>query len=135
MTRYSLDSNVVTAILKKDAVVLATLEERLKARHEIILCPYVYYEVRRGLLDLGGQKQLEALAAFVRPLSWLEFNREIWSVAAEGWASRKKTGSNHRDPDLLIAYHALHFGAVVVTRNTRHFEGYELGVENWHGGY
>jgi predicted nucleic acid-binding protein len=133
MARYSLDSNVVTAILKKHVAVLATLKARLKASHEIIVCPFVYYEVQRGLLDLGAQVQLKALASFVSPLRWLEFNREIWNAAAEGWVKAKKAGSTHLDPDLLIAYHAQHFEAVVVTRNMRDFQAYEVQVENWHG--
>lgn len=131
MPRYSLDSDIVTAILKKDEIVLAALRARLAANEEVIICPFVYYEVRRGLLDKGAQAQLEALRSFVEPLPWLEFNRDIWTAAAEGWAQAKKTGSHREDPDLLIAYHARHFGAVMVTSNARHYERFPVDVEDW----
>jgi predicted nucleic acid-binding protein len=99
--------------------------------NEIVVCPYVYYEIRRGLLQKDAQVQLSALASFVATLPWLEFNKEIWLLAAAMWASARSMGLHHRDPDLLIACHAQYFNAVVVTGNTRHFRAHAVGVENW----
>lgn len=134
MPRYSLDSNIISAILKKEQIVLDRLRAKLAGNDEVIVCPFVYYEVFRGLLDRGASKQLEALNSLVTLLSWLDFNRDIWAAAAEGWAKAKKAGSHHDDPDLLIAYHARHFDAVVVTANVRHFENFGVEIENWLSG-
>lgn len=131
MTRYSLDTDHVTAVLKKDKSVSAKLQSSLKLNNEIVVCPYVYYEIRRILLARNAQVQLSALASLVAPLPWLEFNKEIWLLAAETWASARSMGSHHSDPDLLIACHARYFNAVVVTANTKHFEVHAVGVENW----
>ena len=133
MARYSLDSNIVSAILKKrDEAVLSRYRTKLTSNDEIIICPFVYYEVYRGLLDKGAPKQLDALGSYVATSTWLEFNREIWNAAADGWAKAKKAGFHREDPDLLIAYHAKHFSAVMVTANTRHFEKFGIPTENWH---
>jgi tRNA(fMet)-specific endonuclease VapC len=131
MTRYSLDTDIVTAVLKKDKSVSAKLQSHLELNNEIVVCPYVYYEIRRFLLVRNAEVQLSALASLVAPLPWLEFNREIWLLAAKMWASARSMGSHHRDPDLLIACHALYFSAVVVTGNTKHFKVHAVGVENW----
>jgi predicted nucleic acid-binding protein len=133
VTRYSLDTDHVTAVLKKDRSVSAKLQSNLELKNEIVVCPYVYYEIRRILLARNAQMQLSALASLVAPLPWLEFNKEIWLLAAEMWASARSIGVHHQDPDLLIACHALYFNAVVVTGNTRHFKVHAVGVENWRG--
>jgi len=134
MTRYSLDSDIVSDILRKHEVVLGKLHTKINSNDEIIICPFVYYEVYRGLLDKGAQKQLEDLRFLIAPIPWLEFNKEIWNAAAEGWAKAKKVGSHLQDPDLLIAYHAKHFSAVMVTANTRHFKEFGIETENWRAG-
>jgi len=131
VTLYSLDSDIVNAVLKKNDVVTNRLQNRLASNHEIVICPFVYYEVQRWLLVKDAQAQLEALRSFVAPLRWLEFNRNMWNEAAGTWASATRAGSPHADPDLLIACHARHFQAVIVTGNTKHFEVYQIEIENW----
>jgi len=68
MTRYSLDTDTVSAILKKDLAVSYKPRAKIHANHEIILCPVVYYELRRGLLDKGATRQIQALQVLVAAL-------------------------------------------------------------------
>ncbi|HVT18078.1 MAG TPA: PIN domain-containing protein [Thermoanaerobaculia bacterium] len=134
MTRYSLDSDVLTAILKREQAIVAKLLAKLEAKDEIIICPFVYYEVKRGLLDMGAINRMQDLESFVASRPWREFDRNIWITAAEGWAKNKGIGAHHEDPDLLIAYHAIRCDAVVVTFNTKHFSQFPAMLEDWSAG-
>jgi predicted nucleic acid-binding protein len=46
-------------------------------------------------------------------------------------SSKRAQGRSHKDADVLIAAHASHYGAVIVTANPDHFQGTGASVENW----
>jgi predicted nucleic acid-binding protein len=135
MTRYSLDATTVTAILKHDQKVVGTLNSKFAQNHEIILCPFVYYEVKRWLLKKAAMTQMGALEKLAHARSWFEFDRKIWETAAQAWADATKRGIGtiRQDPDLLIAHHAKHFRAILVTSNTKDFVHYlsSQELEDW----
>lgn len=131
MPRYSLDSNILSYVLRKDPRVSRRFEQLLRENHECIICPVVYYELRRGLLKKDARAQLSALESIVSKLDWLDFEREIWRQAAQGWAHASSAGRPPEDADLFIAYHAHYFSAIVVTNNIKDFESYPVTLENW----
>ena len=47
---YALDSNIISAILKKDADTITRFRQEIKQRNEFIIPPIVFYEIERGLL-------------------------------------------------------------------------------------
>jgi hypothetical protein len=62
---------------------------------------------------------------------WSEFNAPIWDRACTLWSALRARGRCHNDADVLIAAHALHYGAVIVSANLEHFQGTGASVENW----
>jgi predicted nucleic acid-binding protein len=62
---------------------------------------------------------------------WKEFDQVVWESAAQGWADARQRGESPADADLLIAYHAHRFAAIVVTDNLKHFQRFPVQVENW----
>jgi predicted nucleic acid-binding protein len=71
----------------------------------------------------------------VTQFRWQDFERGVWTRAARAWADAEKKGrSSKKEADLLIAAHALHFSAILVTDNVKHFEFFPgLQIENWVG--
>jgi tRNA(fMet)-specific endonuclease VapC len=65
--------------------------------------------------------------------NWLpvSLDGQDWETAADIWAERHRVGKPIQDADLLIAVTALKADAILVTNNTRHFEGLGLLLENW----
>lgn len=134
MHRYSLDTNTLSSILRKDKHVVERFRAALAANHEFLLCPVVYYELRRGLLRKDASKQILALDELTSRFRWREFDKNIWMEAAQGWADACRRGRPSGDADLLIAYHAHCCSAVVVTANVKHFEPFPIQIENWAAG-
>ena len=64
-------------------------------------------------------------------MAWKEFNAPIWGQACSLWSALRAQGRSHNDADVLIAAHALHYGAVIVSANLEHFQGTGVSVENW----
>lgn len=79
----------------------------------------------------GASAQLVAFGKLVESMSWKEFNAPVWERACSLWANMRSQGQSHNDADVLIAAHALHYGAVIVSGNIDHFRGAGAQIENW----
>ncbi len=72
-----------------------------------------------------------AFEKLVESMAWKEFNAPIWGQACSLWSALRAQGRSHNDADVLIAAHALHHGAVIVSANLEDFQGTGASVENW----
>lgn len=96
-----------------------------------MMCPVVYFEIKRGLLKKNAAKQLQFFDNLISWCQWDDFTLEDWNVAAELWAQREVMGNPIEDADLLIAVYARQRDATLVTNNERHFAHLDLMLENW----
>jgi tRNA(fMet)-specific endonuclease VapC len=130
-TRYVLDTNIFTAILRKEPKAVEQAEKALATNAEFLLCPVVFYEVYRGLLHRDAKRQLGFYLQFVTDLTWDDLDREDWRAAAQRWADLRRGGYSVGDADLLIGTYAARRNAIVVTDNTKDFIPLGVPVENW----
>jgi tRNA(fMet)-specific endonuclease VapC len=130
-TRYVLDTNIFTAILRKEPKAVEQAEKALATNAEFLLCPVVFYEVYRGLLHRDAKRQLSFYLQFVAGLTWDDLDREDWRAAAQRWADMRRGGYSVGDADLLIGTYAARRNAIVVTDNTKDFLPLGVPVENW----
>jgi predicted nucleic acid-binding protein len=134
MARYSLDTNTLSYILRCRSEynqVIRRFRAALADGEEFIICPAVYFELKRGLLHKDARTQMARLDQLVTELIWKELDAVVWANAAWGWAEARRRGRTPGDTDLLIAYHAHHFEAVLVTANLKDFESFPVQLENW----
>jgi predicted nucleic acid-binding protein len=134
MTSYSLDTDTITKLLKKhpgNQRVLARFGKEIRRNSLFIMCPVVFYEIKRELVIKNAVAQLTAFEDLVEAMVWKEFNVAIWERASSLWAALRSRGRSHHDADVLITAHAIEYGAVIVTGNVEHFQ--EIGVlgEDW----
>lgn len=127
---YLLDTNIVTAILKKDPQVINRLQAKLAANAHVRISAVVYYEIRRGLLKRNAVHQLVAFEEMVRSLEWIDVERSHWEAAANLWAECQKAGVAINDADLLLAAQARQAQATLVT-NDDDFGRLDVSRENW----
>lgn len=127
---YSLDANAWSEILQGNRSFTARFEMALQ-RAEILICPVVLYEVRRGLEHAQKKKHLVAFDELASQCIWRELNREIWLEMATLWADLRRKGISVEDADLAIGVHARHFAAAVVTHNVRDFRHLGIEIEDW----
>ena len=129
-TAYLLDTNIVTAVLRKEPVVLECLGARFRANDRILVSAVVHYEIKRGLLRRDAARQLADFEAWLRHWDWVDVERSHWEAAAMLWAKCRRAGVAISDVDLLLAAQARYLRAVVVTRD-RDFQHLDVVCEDW----
>ena len=95
------------------------------------MCPVVFYEIWRGLLDRRADRQLAEFNAFAQTLQWVDYDRAMWVAAAELWAEQRRRGRTHDDADLLIAAFTRRLRATLATNNTADFIDLHVPLVDW----
>ncbi|MGO8819246.1 MAG: PIN domain-containing protein [Terriglobia bacterium] len=134
MTIYSLDTDTITKLLKKhpgNQRVLDRFRKEVRRNSLFILCPVMFYEIKRELVIKNAVAQLTAFESLAEAMVWKEFNVAIWERASKLWADLRSRGRSHHDADVLITAHAIEYGAAIVTGNVEHFRDIGARVEDW----
>jgi tRNA(fMet)-specific endonuclease VapC len=132
MNGYLLDTNIVTAHLKRHPSVRQRIRDAELAGDPVRLNAVSYYETKRGLLAIGAQRQLAAFERVWRVLGIVMIDHAALDKAAELYAALRARGQLIEDADLLIAAMALVHDMTLVTHNTAHFARItSLRIENW----
>ena len=66
MNRCTLDTNIITAFLKNDLRVVKAVSDYLEAFDKLTINIISYYEILRGLKDLGSQEKLKHFEDFIQ---------------------------------------------------------------------
>jgi predicted nucleic acid-binding protein len=129
--RLLLDTNTLSYLLKGRPPLLERMAERARQEADFLLASVVHYELTR-YLDLKGARRLaRAYESLTGSWQRLDLGFSDWQAAAQLWAERHRVGKGVADLDLLLAILARREGAVIVTSNTRHFEGLGVATEDW----
>jgi len=132
MKRCTLDTNIITAFLKKDLRVVSRVSDYLEFFDRLTINIISYYEILRGLKDLGNEEKLRKFEEFVQENEFISIGKDTVIKAAEIYAYLKKQGNLIEDADILMASIAIVENLVLVTNNIKHFERIEsLTTENW----
>ena len=132
MTGYILDTNAVTAHLKKNPLVSQRMRQAEAEGHPVKLNAVSYYEIRRGLLFAGAQVQLTGFERLWRELGIVMIDQAVLDRAAEVYADLRATGQLIEDADILMGAIALVNDLTLVTNNTSHFSRIGgLQLEDW----
>jgi tRNA(fMet)-specific endonuclease VapC len=132
MKRCTLDTNIISAFLKKDLRVVRRVSDYLESFDRLTINIISYYEILRGLKDLGNEEKLRKFEEFVQENEFISIGKDAVIKAAEIYAYLKKQGNLIEDADILMASIAIVENLVLVTNNIKHFERIEsLATENW----
>jgi tRNA(fMet)-specific endonuclease VapC len=132
MNGYTLDTNIVTAYLKRNPLVSQRIRQAEAAGHPVMLNAVSYYEIKRGLLFAGAKVQLEAIDRLWQAQGIVLFNQASLDSAAKIYADLRTAGQLIEDADLLMAAIALANDLILVTHNTRHLSRVAgLQLEDW----
>ena len=132
MKRCTLDTNIISAFLKKDLRVVSRVSDYLESFDRLTINIISYYEILRGLKDLGNEEKLKKFEEFVQENEFISIGKDAVIKAAEIYAYLKKQGNLIEDADILMASIAIVENLVLVTNNIKHFKRIEgLATENW----
>ena len=134
MTRYLLDTNILSNLIKNPQGVVARTIVSLPAedRDALATSIVVAAELRYGAAKKGSRKLTDRVERLLEAIDVLpleaDADRRYATIRMELERAGKIIGGN----DLLIAAHALSLGAVLVSDNVREFGKIKgLIVENW----
>ncbi|MCL2815115.1 MAG: type II toxin-antitoxin system VapC family toxin [Oscillospiraceae bacterium] len=129
---YALDTNIISYFVQDDSHVISRFRQALAAGNKIIIPPAAYYEIRRGFKHKNAPKKERAFNCMCTLYSIGEMNLPAWEEAADIYGKSRKAGNPIEDTDILIAAFCVVNGCVLVTNNTKHFEGIDgLQMVNW----
>ncbi len=132
MKKCTLDTNIVTAFLKNDSNVVQRVSDYLEHFGNLTINIISYYEILRGLKDLGNDERLRKFEEFIEENELIFIGKDTMQKASEIYAYLKKNGELIEDADIIMASISIVEGLVLVTNNVNHFERIKgLRIENW----
>jgi len=132
MTKYALDTNIVTYYLKGNKTIINRVTEETDNKNIIVIPPMVFYEIKRWLLTINSDRKL-ALFETMCSLSGIgSIDRKILEAASAIFSDFQKRGITVGDNDILIAAYCIQYDLTLVTNNEQHFKNIaNLKMINW----
>jgi len=94
----------------------------LLARHEVLIGPIAYYEVKRGLLAIKAERRLMEFTALCKILGIGQLDNSILDFAADIYRELREKRQTLEDADILTAAFCILHDFTLVTNNTKHFQ-------------
>ncbi|MEH2173782.1 type II toxin-antitoxin system VapC family toxin [Nostoc sp.] len=129
---YLLDTNILTAILKKNQKVNSKLEEVRFLGEDVFISCITYFESKRGLLYANASRQISDLNKFcgIYRILFLD-DLEIIEKSCEIHADLKRKGRKIQEADVLIAATAIVRRLILVSNDSDLMRVEGLSLENW----
>ena len=132
MTKYALDTNIVTYYLKGKKDIIDHVTDEADKGNIIVIPPIVFYEIKRWLLTINSSKKMKIFETMCSLSGIGSISREILETASVIFSDSQKRGIVAGDNDILIAAFCLHNDLILVTNNERHFIHIaNLRIVNW----
>ena len=129
---YTLDTNIVTALLAGDAEIRSKIEESIKYGYDVTINAIAYYEIKRGLEAISSKKKIEDFENICRAMGVLLIDeKDILDRAANIWANLKRKGRLKEDADILVASIAIVKKYILVSHDTDFKRIPDLTLEDW----
>jgi tRNA(fMet)-specific endonuclease VapC len=127
-----LDTDILSAIMRQNPIVVPKAEEYLTYHEQFSFSIITRYEILRGLKAKGAIQQLVALDRFCSANTVLPLTDDIITRAADIYAFLKQQGQPIGDADILIASTAIVNALCVITNNLNHFNRIpNLQIQSW----
>ena len=132
MKKFTLDTNIISYLLKGNKIIAAKIKEKLDNGDQIIINPITYYEICRGLLAVNNTKKLEKFKEICKIFRVNQITEKTLYKAAEIYAYLRKKGKLIDDADIFIAAICIEEDIILITNNEKHFLRIkELELEKW----
>ena len=129
---YLLDTNIITALLKKNEKVNRELDKVSSQEQELFISCITFYEIKRGLLYAKATRQLSEFEQLCKKYKVVLLDDlQIIEKAAELHADLKRKGTPIQDADVLIAATAIVKGLILVSNDSDMLRVVGVTVEDW----
>ena len=129
---YLMDTNIVTAILKKNPKIRDKLRDVEIQKEEAFMSCITFYEIKRGLLYAKATRQLSEFEQLCEKYKVvLSKDLQIIEKAAELHADLRRKGTPIQDADVFIAATAIVKGLILVSNDSDMSRVVGVTVEDW----
>ncbi len=129
---YLMDTNIVTAILKRNPQVRNKLREIGTQRKEAFISCITYYEIKRGLFYAKATRQLADFDELHKTYKVVLLeDLQIIEKATEIHTDLRRKGTPIQDADVLIAATAIVKGLILVSNDSDMLRVVGVTVEDW----
>jgi len=131
MTKYALDTNIISYYLKGNTKLIDRINNEVK-EGKIIIPPIVYFEIKKWLLKNSSKTKLAAFETLLAKYGVDIVSKETWDTSLSIYLNLQSKKMTVDDADIFIAGYCIQNGYILVTNNTKHFEKIDnLKIENW----
>ncbi len=127
---YLFDTNIITAILKKDKRIQKKLRD-INLQAEIWMSGITYYEIKRGLLATQASRKIAEFEELSQEIGVIVPDLGILEKAAEIYADLKPQGKLLEDADIIIAATAISKQLILISNDSDLLKVQQLILENW----
>jgi tRNA(fMet)-specific endonuclease VapC len=132
MNQFVLDTNIISFYLRGNQQIIQTIEEVRTRGDDIIIPPFAYYEIKRGLTFIGATRKLKYFEHFCMLMRVGNFENIQIETAIDIYIGLLKKGLNIDDADIFIAAFCKQYNGILVTNNTDHFRSIKgLALVDW----
>ena len=129
---YLLDTNIITALLKKNEKVNRELDKVSSQEQELFISCITFYEIKRGLLYAKATRQLSEFEQLCKKYKVVLLkDLQIIEKAAELHADLRRKGTPIQDADVFIAATAIVKGLILVSNDSDMSRVVGVTVEDW----
>ncbi|MCL2856677.1 MAG: PIN domain-containing protein [Oscillospiraceae bacterium] len=130
--KYALDTNTVIYLMRGTPSVQENRKKVRKSNSQLVIPPFVHYEVRRGLKIKPVPRHEAAYRVICDNCLSGAMTIQVWERAAEIYAELYSKRLTVSDSDIIIAAFCLENGCTLVTNNTKDFENISgLQITDW----
>ena len=132
MNKCLLDTDILSALMKKDINAVKQAQKYLKKYNVLTISIITQYEILRGLKVKGAIKQIQTFENICINNEILQITDKIIINATDIYSSLYKKGKLIGDADILIAATAIVHNLELITNNENHFNRIlGLRISNW----
>jgi predicted nucleic acid-binding protein len=132
MSKYALDSNIVTYYLKGDANIIERIADETDRGNTFVIPPIVFFEIKRWLLTINSKKKLLVFESMEAYSGIGSIDKADLELSSSIYAALQKNGITLSDNDVIIAAFCIQYDCILVTNNIKHFrEIPNLKAVNW----
>ena len=129
---FFLDTNIISYYLISDTEVKKMVVETIYKYGSISTTQINVYEILRGFRWRNNKRKEELFKNFLKDVVVCRLDDKAIDIASSIYADLRKSGKTIEDTDILIAAITIRNDGVLVSNNTRHYEGIErLKMVNW----
>jgi predicted nucleic acid-binding protein len=131
MTKYALDTNIISYYLKGNIKLINRINDEVKDGN-IIIPPIVYFEIKKWLLKNQSKTKLAAFEILLAKYGVDTISKETLDISLSIYLNLQSKRLTVDDADIFIAGYCIKNDYILVTNNTKHFENIEnLKIQNW----